>query len=76
VLTREHGGRGEAIGGGVIFGINLRKATLTIYATHQFVTQDYTNVAKGDSRIWTSLVIPLWTPGPLPEQPFLPEHGR
>ena len=63
-LTFANGGRGEAIGIGGLVGYNFGPVNLTMQASHQIVTHGFTNYGKDDTRVWTTLVIPIWNPAP------------
>jgi hypothetical protein len=57
-------GRGRLVGVGGLVGYNFGVLTLTLEATHAVVQGGNTNYGKDDTRVWSSLVIPIWTPTP------------
>ena len=63
-LNLANGGRGEAIGVGGLLGYNFGPVDLTLEATHQVVTHGFANYGKDDTRVWSTIVIPIWTPSP------------
>jgi hypothetical protein len=73
-LTIANGGRGEAIGFGGLLGYNFGPVNLTLELTHQFVTEGFTNYGKEDTRAWTSIVIPIWTPTAPAPRPLVAKY--
>lgn len=68
-------GRGEAIGVGGLLGYNFGPVNLTLEATHEFVSRGATNYGYHDTRVWTSIVIPIWNPTPAaPPRPVVAKY--
>jgi len=59
-------GRGVAVGIGGLVGYNFGPVDLVLEATHQVVTEGATNLAINYTRVWTTVVIPIWNPTPPP----------
>lgn len=65
--TAALGGRGTAIGLGGLLGYTFsNNIAMSLMATHQVVTHGVTEYLKDDTRVWTSLTIPIWTPPAAP----------
>jgi hypothetical protein len=57
----------EEIGFGGLLGYNFGPVDLTLRLTHEFVTKGVdSNYGRYDTRVWTTLVIPIWNPTPPP----------
>lgn len=60
-------GRGTAIGVGGLLGYTFsNNIALTLMATHQVDTHGSTSYLKDDTRVWTSITIPIWNPPAAP----------
>jgi hypothetical protein len=68
-------GRGRAVGVGGLLGYGFSNGIgLTLQATHQVLTRGDTNYAKDDTRVWTSLVIPIWSPTAPAPKPVIAKY--
>jgi hypothetical protein len=54
--------RGEAIGVGGLLAYDFGVVNVAVEATHQVVTHGTTNLPRDDTRVWTIVQIPIWTP--------------
>jgi hypothetical protein len=56
-------GRGKAVGVGGLLGYTFsNNIALVFMADHQVLTEGATEYLKDDTRVWTSISIPVWTP--------------
>jgi hypothetical protein len=67
-------GRAAAVAVGGLVGYNFGVVNLTLEATHQVVTHGDTNYGREDTRVWTSLVIPIWNPTPAAPKPLVAKY--
>lgn len=70
------GGRTEEIGFGGYLGYNFGPVDLTIKVTHEFVSKgEFLDYGAHETRVWTSLVIPIWNPTPpAPPRPVVAKY--
>jgi hypothetical protein len=70
------GGRDEEIGFGGYLGYDFGPVDLTIKLTHEFVSKgEFLLYGVHDTRVWTSIVIPIWNPTPpAPPRPVVAKY--
>jgi hypothetical protein len=57
-------GRGQAIAVGGLIGYNFGPIDMTFEVSRQVITQGFTNYGPNDTRVWSTIVIPIWQPEP------------
>jgi hypothetical protein len=67
-------GRAVDVGAGGMLGYNFGPVDLTIKATHEFITHGNSAYGKDDTRIWTTIVIPIWNPAPPAPRPIIAKY--
>jgi hypothetical protein len=67
-------GRAVDVGAGGMLGYNFGPVDLTIKATHEFITHGDAAYGKEDTRIWTTIVIPIWNPAPPAPRPLIAKY--
>ena len=68
-------GRAVDIGFGGMLGYNFGVVDLTIRATHEVVTKGGSDYGAHETRVWGTIVIPIWNPTPpAPPRPVVAKY--
>jgi hypothetical protein len=68
-------GKNEEFGLGGLLGYNFGPVDISFRLTHEFVTKGDSNYGIHDTRVWTSVVIPIWNPTPpAPPRPLVAKY--
>ncbi|MGO9006637.1 MAG: transporter [Beijerinckiaceae bacterium] len=67
-------GMGRAIDVGAMIGYNFGPVDLILYATNQVYAEGDTFGGRYDTRVWTTVVIPIWNPTPPPPHPVIAKY--
>ncbi|MGO9006599.1 MAG: hypothetical protein ACLQIQ_12560 [Beijerinckiaceae bacterium] len=67
-------GMGRAIAAGGMVGYNFGPVDLILYATNQFYAEGDTDFGRYDTRVWTTVVIPIWNPAPPAPAPVIAKY--
>jgi hypothetical protein len=67
-------GKAAAVAVGGLVGYNFGVVNLQLMATHQVVTHGDTNYGREDTRVWSTLVIPIWNPPAPTPQPLVAKY--
>jgi hypothetical protein len=69
------GGKALQVGFGGLLGYNFGVADLTLKLTHEFVSEGITGYGHHDTRVWSTIVIPIWNPAPpAPVRPVVAKY--
>jgi hypothetical protein len=58
--------RALQVGAGGLLGYNFGVVDLTLKLTHEFISEGTTGYGHHDTRVWSTIVIPIWNPTPPP----------
>jgi Putative MetA-pathway of phenol degradation len=67
-------GKGEDIGIGGLVGYDFGPVNLQLKATHELVSHGDSQYEAEDTRVWVTLVIPVWTPTPAPTKALVAKY--
>jgi hypothetical protein len=67
-------GKASAVGIGGLVGYNFGVVDLQLRATHQIVTHGDSNYGREDTRVWSTLVIPIWNPPAPAPKPLVAKY--
>lgn len=67
-------GKNEEFGVGGLLAYNFGPVDLTLRLTHEFITKGSSNYGKDDTRVWTTVVIPIWNPTPPAPRPIVAKY--
>jgi hypothetical protein len=69
------GGKALEVGFGGLLGYNFGVVDLTLKLTHEFVSEGITAYGHHDTRVWSTIVIPIWNPTPpAPVRPVVAKY--
>jgi hypothetical protein len=67
-------GKGEDIGIGGLLGYNFGPVDLQLKATHEIVSHGDAQYGPEDTRVWVTIVIPIWNPTPPAAKPLVAKY--
>jgi hypothetical protein len=67
-------GRGVALGVGGLVGYNFGPVDFSVMLTHQVDTHGDTSYGRDDTRVWTTITIPIWNPTAPAPKPLVAKY--